>query len=104
VKKNNNLNIMTSVTKEQFAKDIINFFESSTGMTIKEAQKKIKQSIIIDKFGNTDNDRIKTSNVTLFFTNNENYCGGLKNGYGKGWYLSNGGFTGGSTIKISNNL
>ena len=95
---------MTSVTKEQFAKDIINFFESSTGMTIKEAQKKIKQSIIIDKFGNTDNDRIKTSNVTLFFTNNENYCGGLKNGYGKGWYLSNGGFTGGSTIKISNNL
>ena len=77
---------MKSVSKDQFKKDIIKFFCNETKMTIKQ------------------NERIKVSNVTLFYCNNANYAGGLKNGYGKGWYISNGGFTGGSTIKLFSKL
>jgi len=92
----------TQVSKPDFKKNIIAFFEKESGLSITDAKTKIKSELIIDKWGNTDKDRIKAGNVTLFFTNNANYCGGLKNGYGKGWYISNGGFTGGSTIKLSN--
>ena len=95
---------MKSVSKDQFKKDIIKFFCNETKMTIKQAKDKIKSTLIIDKYGNTQNERIKVSNVTLFYCNNANYAGGLKNGYGKGWYISNGGFTGGSTIKLFSKL
>ena len=93
-----------TLTKTEFKKSIIKFFTKETGLTITAAKAKIKESLIIDKYGNTDNDRIKAGNVTLFFTNNTNYSGGVKNGYGRGWYISNNGFTGGSTVKLSNNL
>lgn len=93
-----------STTKEDFKKNIIKFFKKETGLSILEAKAKIKSTLIIDKWGNTDNDRIKAGNVTLFFTNNNNYAGGSKNGYGRGWYISNGGFTGGSTIKLTSSL
>ena len=93
-----------TLTKTEFKKSIIKFFTKKTGLTITAAKAKIKESLIIDKYGNTDNDRIKAGNVTLFFTNNTNYSGGIKNGYGRGWYISNNGFTGGSTVKLSNNL
>ena len=93
-----------TLTKTEFKKSIIKFFTKETGLTITAAKAKIKESLIIDKYGNTDNDRIKAGNVTLFFTNNTNYSGGIKNGYGRGWYISNNGFTGGSTVKLSNNL
>ena len=96
--------MVTSVSKEDFKKNIIAFFEKETGLTIAKAKAKIKSELVIDKWGNTDNDRIKAANVTLFYTNNQNYCGGLKNGYGKGWYISNCGYTGGSTIKLSSVL
>jgi hypothetical protein len=95
---------MEKVSKEKFKSDIISFFEKESGLTITEAKQKIKKDLIIDKYGNTQNERIKAGNVTLFYTNNDNYSGGVKNGYGKGWYISNGGFTGGSTIKLFNNL
>ena len=95
---------MTTVTKEDFLKHIKAFFTKESGMSISKAKAKIKSEMIIDKWGNTENERIKVGNVTLFYCNNANYCGGLKNGYGKGWYISNGGFTGGSTVKLSNNL
>lgn len=91
---------MNTVSKEQFKKDIVKFFKKETGLTISQAKAKIKESIVIDKYGNTENESIKASNVKLFYCNNPNYCQGKKNGYGKGWYISNGGFTGGSTIKI----
>ena len=93
-----------TLTKSEFKKSIIKFFTKETGLSINDAKAKIKESLIIDKYGNTDNDRIKCSNVTLFFTNNTNYSGGVKNGYGRGWYISNNGFTGGSTIKLSSKL
>ncbi len=96
--------MFTSVSKDQFKKDIIKFFKKETGLTITEAKAKIKSTIIIDKWGNTHNDRIKGGNVTLFYTNNSNYSGGVKTGFGRGWYISNGGFTGGSTIKLSSKL
>ena len=91
---------MQEVTKLDFKKNIISFFTKESGLTITAAKAKIKKDLIIDKYGNTANERIKAGNVTLFYCNNNNYCGGLKNGYGKGWYISNGGFTGGSTIKL----
>jgi len=95
---------VTKVTKEEFKKNIIKFFKKESGLTITEAKAKIKSVIIIDKYGNTENDRIKAGNVTLFFTNNKNYAGGEKNGYGRGWYISNQGLTGGSTIKLASKL
>jgi len=95
---------METVSKENFRKSIINFFQEGSKLNIKQAKEKIKSQLIIDKYGNTENDRIKVGNVTLFYTNNPNYAGGIKNGYGKGWYISNGGFTGGSTIKLSDKL
>lgn len=95
---------MTTVTKEDFLNHIKTFFTKESGMSIAKAKAKIKSELVIDKWGNTENERIKVGNVTLFYCNNSNYCGGLKNGYGKGWYISNGGFTGGSTVKLSNNL
>jgi hypothetical protein len=91
-------------TKDEFKKNIIKFFKKESGLSITEAKAKIRSTIIIDKYGNTDNDRIKAGNVTLFFTNNKNYGGGEKNGYGRGWYISNIGFTGGSEVKLSNKL
>jgi len=91
---------MQEVTKLDFKKNIISFFTKESGLTITAAKAKIKKELIIDKYGNTKNESIKAGNVTLFYTNNSNYCGGLKNGYGKGFYISNGGFTGGSTIKL----
>ncbi len=95
---------MKAVSKEQFKKDIISFFKKETGLSITEAKKKIKSELVIDKYGNSHNESIKASNVKLFYCANPNYAGGLKNGYGAGWYISNGGFTGGSTIKLSNKL
>jgi len=95
---------MTPLTKKEFKKAIIKYFEKNTGLTLKEAKAKIKSELIIDAYGNTHNDRIKTGNVTLFFTNNTNYGNGIKNGYGMGWYISNHGFTGGSTVKLSSKL
>lgn len=92
---------MKTVTREQFKTDIVKFFEKESGLTINAAIKKIKSEMVIDKWGNTNKDRVKAGNVTLFFTNNSNYCGGLKKGYGKGFYISNNGFTGGSTIKLN---
>ncbi len=95
---------MESVSKDQFRKNIIAFFKKETGLTIAAAKTRIKNTLKIDKWGNTENDRIKAGNVTLFYTNNPNYCGGLRNGFGRGWYIGNCGFTGGSIIKLSNKL
>jgi len=95
---------METLSKADFKKNICAFFTKETGLTITQAKDKIRSQLVIDKWGNTQNERIKGGNVTLFYCNNANYCGGVKNGYGKGWYISNGGFTGGSTIKLSNNL
>ena len=95
---------MNQVTNSDFKKNIISFFTKESGMTITAAKEQIKKVLVIDKYGNTINERIKAGNVTLFYCNNSNYCGGLKNGYGKGWYISNGGFTGGSTIKLQAKL
>lgn len=55
----------------------------------------------VDKFGNIHNNSMTVGNVRLFYTNNPNYANGVKNGYGDGWYISNTGFTGGSTVKLS---
>lgn len=93
-----------NLTADQFRSNIITFFEEGTGMKTPIAQDLIRKQLIIDKWGNTHNESMKFANVRLFYCANRNYAGGAKNGYGKGWYISNGGFTGGSTIKLSDNL
>ena len=95
---------MNTVTKLEFKKNIIAFFTKESGMTITAAKEAIRKTLLIDKYGNATGSSIKAGNVKLFYCNNSNYCGGLKNGYGKGWYISNGGFTGGSTIKLQAKL
>ena len=91
-----------TLTKNDFKTQICAFFKKQSGMTVMQAKNKIKSELIIDKWGNTENERIKVGNVTVYYCNNPNYCGGIKNGYGKGWYISNAGFTGGSQIKLWN--
>lgn len=95
---------MTAVTKEDFKKNIIAFFKKETGLTIAQAKAKIKESYFVDKYGNNHNNDMKAGNVKLFYTNNANYGNGKKNGWGKGWYIGNSGFTGGNTIKLSENF
>lgn len=46
--------MFTKVSKEDFKKSIIAYFEKETGLTITEAKAKIKKEIIVDKWGNTD--------------------------------------------------
>lgn len=87
--------------KEKFKKAIIAFFTKNTGLTINQAKKEIRKTMYIDNYGNIHNNSISFSNVKVFYTNNPNYCNGVKNGYGAGWYISNSGFTGGSTVKLS---
>jgi hypothetical protein len=95
---------MTTLNKNEFKKSITTFFKKQSGLSITEAKSKIKSVMVIDKYGNSHNESILAGNVKLFYTANTNYAGGLKNGYGKGWYITNQGFTGGSTIKLSNTL
>lgn len=95
---------MKAVSKSEFEKNIKRFFEKESGMSINDAMRKLKEMVKIDKWGNTHNDQINAGNVVMRYTHNINYAGGLKNGFGRGIYLSNAGFTGGSTIKLKNSL
>jgi len=87
---------MTKVTKAQFAKDIKKHFKNVSGLTITEAKAKIKKQIKLDEYDN----QVRAGNVKLFYTDNDNYCGGVRNGYGKGFYISSVGFTGGDQIRL----
>lgn len=87
---------MKTTTKKNFTKEIKKHFKAISGLTIAEAKAKIKKQMIVDEYDN----QVRAGNVKLLYTDNPNYCGGIKNGYGKGFYLSNIGFTGGSQIKL----
>ena len=87
---------MTVTTKVQFAKEIKKYFKDVSGLTITEAKTKIKKQIILDEYDT----QVRAENVKLFYTSNDNYCGGTKRGYGKGFYLSSVGFIGGNEIKL----
>jgi len=93
-------NMNNVLTKAEFKKQICDFFKKESGMSVTQAKKKIQSQMIVDKWGNLENESIKAGNVRVYFCNNPNYCGGIKNGFGKGWYISNVGFTGGANIKI----
>jgi|AntAceMinimDraft_17_1070374.scaffolds.fasta_scaffold493271_2 hypothetical protein len=85
-----------TTTKEIFKNEIIKFFVNETGLTITKAKAKIKAKIKIDMY----DDDITTSNVRLFYTSNPNYSGGLKNGFGIGFYICKTGLSGNNVIKI----
>lgn len=87
---------MTTISKEQFSKNIKKVFVKGSGLSIVKAKAKIKEQIKTDEY----NTAIKVGNIRLFYTSNTNYCGGKTNGYGKGFYLSSIGFTGGAQIKL----
>jgi len=92
------------LSKEEFKKKIIEYFEENSKLTIDEAISKIKETLIIDRHGNTQNESMKIDNVRLFYTNNSNYAGGAKNGYGTGWYLTSNSLANNSTIKLRPSL
>ncbi len=68
-----------TISKEEFKKEIINFFEKS--MPIAEAKKKIVAAMKKNEYDNF----IKVSNVRLLYSNNAQYAEG-----GIGWYLQSG--------------
>ena len=87
---------MKTVTKEQFKKDLKKHFTTESGFTITTAKKIIREQLKKDQWDNA----IKVGGVRLFFTDNVDYSGGVKNGFGKGFYLTSVGFTGGAEIKL----
>ncbi len=87
---------MKAVSKEQLKKDLKIYFSSKAGLTIIKAKRLIKDQLKENEWNNS----IKVDNIRLFFTDNVNYGGGAKNGFGKGFYLTSIGFTGGSEIKL----
>ena len=87
---------MKTISKEKFRKQIIEYFIEASKITIKEAKIKIKEQIKEDEYNND----ITAGNVRLFYTSNENFCNGKKNGYGIGWYITNKSFGGGGMVKI----
>lgn len=74
---------METLVKETFAKKIKTFFRAETGLTVHQMITKMKKERGIDDMYYT------VSNVRLFYTDNPNYVGGVSNGYGKGWYITN---------------
>jgi hypothetical protein len=92
------------MTDLEFKKQIIAFFKKNSGLTITQAKAQIKKVMVIDKWGNQHNSEISAKNVRVFYTHNSNFANGVKNGYGRGWYITNVGFTGGRTIKLSAKL
>ena len=86
---------MNKLTKKQFLKNIITFFEKESKMSISEAKRKITKQLESDKYEND----IIVSNVKLFYTDNNNFAGGIKRGYGKGFYIEKTGFNN-SEIKV----
>lgn len=92
--------VMEYLSKEEYKREIIAYFEANSGMTIEQAKEVIKKRMKIDKYGNIDKNNMIAGNVKVFYTNNPNYGNGVTNGYGAGWYITNRGLTGGSTVKI----
>jgi hypothetical protein len=80
---------MKRLSKQEFRKEIIGYFEKNSKMTVKEAKAKIRKDLYIDKWGNPENNYIRVGNVRVFYTPNKNFAGGKKNGYGAGWYITN---------------
>ena len=83
---------MKTLTASQFQEEIINYFESVSKLTIDAAKKKIEKQMEIDEYDDT----YRAGNVRLFYSSNHRFAEG-----GIGWYLSNAGFMGGSTIKLN---
>ncbi len=76
----------TKLKPADFKKEIISFFEEKMNMTIVEAKKIVKQRIEADEY----DDGIRYSNVRIFYTSNSKFNGGSENGYGVGFYITNG--------------
>jgi hypothetical protein len=84
------------ISNKEFVNQIKEYFIKESGLSISKAKEIIKKQIVLDEFNN----EYKVGNVKLFYTSNSNFCQGVKNGYGAGWYLSNISFHGGDYIKI----
>ncbi|MDR1347823.1 MAG: hypothetical protein LBJ63_05245 [Prevotellaceae bacterium] len=76
---------MERVSKEEFRKSIIEYFETNSKRSISEAKKEITKRLKKDEFDNS----IKVGNVRVFYTSNKKFAGGKQNGYGEGFYISN---------------
>jgi hypothetical protein len=78
------------VSLEEFERLIKKYFVINAKMSIAEAKRRIKKQLKIDKYGNVvgQSNSIRAGNVIVFYATNPNFAGGVKNGYGKGWYIS----------------
>ena len=80
---------MTTISKSEFKKEIISYFETNRKTTIAKAKEQIRKALKISEYNNS----ISVGNVRLFHTSNKNFCNGKANGYGAGWYITNAGKT-----------
>ena len=72
-------------TKAEVIKDVKKSIEKDFQMSFNQFRKKVLSTV--SKDGSSD--RFKSNNgYSVFYTTNDNYAQGIKNGYGRGLYVS----------------
>ena len=70
-------------TKHEIIQEMINLIFAETGKTLEQA---MEDTEIKNEYGSRSGET-KFSTFSLCFTGNENFCNGIKNSYGAGWYF-----------------
>jgi len=81
--------IILTTKKYDIMKEALQFLLDNLSLTLKEAKQHLLNTV---EFGSSD---ISYSNVSLMYTDNDNYAGGVKNNKGRGFYIS---YKGGDTF------
>ena len=74
------------MTKEQVKKHIIKCAKKTFSKSFQDIKKDIYNSYKKNDFGCSDYLTDKKNGYYLFFTDNQNFCNGKKNGFGAGYY------------------
>ena len=71
------------MTKQEVIEQMIKQAKDETGFSIDQLKARTK---IVNEYG-TRSGETKFSTFSLVYTGNENFCNGISNGYGAGWYF-----------------
>jgi hypothetical protein len=90
------------MNKEEIKSHLIQCAEKTFSKDIESIKKDLYKSCKKNAYGCSDYLADKENGYSLFYTDNQNFCNGEKNGYGAGYYarLKFTGFT--NDIKLSN--
>ena len=74
------------MNEQEAKKHIIKCAKKTFSKKFEDIKKDIYNSYKANKFGCSDYLTDKENGYYLFYTDNQNFCNGLKNGYGSGYY------------------